>query len=71
MLLHGVIIPFDTIQHLKAHLCFSGSQLSPWRADFDTRCYEGNQDVDSHCHADRGHICTITIQVQRGVWVRT
>lgn len=58
------------MQHLKAHLCFSGSQLGPGWAYFDTCCYEGNQDADSHCHADCGHICTITIQVQRGVWVR-
>lgn len=50
---------------------FSGRQLGPWGSNSDTCCYQGNQDADSHRHANGGHFCTITFQVQRGVWVRT
>lgn len=57
----GPIGPFHPI--LKSDLCLPGSQLGPWRPDFDTRCYQGNQNADSYCHANCSHICTITIQV--------
>lgn len=48
---------------LKSRLRSSGGQLCAGGADFDARCYEGNQNADGHRHADCSHICTITIQV--------
>ena len=39
MLLWGVIVPFQRNQLLKGNFCFSGSQLGPGWAYFNTCCY--------------------------------